>query len=191
MNMKLFGLVSICGVLAIACGDSGSGGSSSGGGGSDTGGSSNNGAGTSNGGSTNIGAGTANGGSGTGGAPLECDTGVPGDLSAMDGTPEAQTCSDCIDCALGGNCADEIAVFQNDPNAPAWVACVFGDMNAMPPTMGCPADDPATANTDEFQVCLDACNAATPGVMDEYLAALGCAVCVECPTNCNAAANCM
>lgn len=190
MNMKLFGLVSLCGVLAIACGDSGSGGSSSGG--SSSGGGSSNGGSNNNGGSSSVTQPTTTvGGGGTGGAPLECDTGEAGDLSAAAGTPEEMVCSACIDCAFGGNCADELTTLQGTPNAQAWFDCVFGDDMAMPPLPGCPDDDPATANVDEFQVCLDGCDAASPGVQDAYLALLGCAACVECPTNCNAAANCM
>lgn len=188
MNMKLFGLVSLCGVLAIACGDSGT----SGTGGSNSGGGSNGGD-SSTGGTTSVTQPTTNttGGGGTGGAPLECDTGEAGDLAAMAGTPEEMICSACIDCAFGGNCADELATLQGTPGAQAWFDCVFGNDMAMPPTTGCPDDDPATANVDEFQVCLDMCDAASPGVQDAYLALLSCAACVECPINCNAAGNCM
>lgn len=187
MNMKLFGLVSLCGVLAIACGDSGTssgtGGSSSGGG--NAGGSSNN-----SGGSSSVTQPTTTvGGGGTGGAPLECDTGEAGDATQPEGTPAGDICSACITCAVQGNCSDELVAFQGDPNAMTWSNCLFGDGTAANP--GCPDDDPATANVDEFAVCSDACDAASPGVSTLYIAVLSCAICVECPTNCNAAGNCM
>jgi hypothetical protein len=85
------------------------------------------------------------------------------------GTVDSQLCSDCVGCALGASCADEYAAYQADPNAGAFDACISECVEAR---------------------CFDECIAAYPSAYDAYVAALSCAICVECPNNCDAANTC-
>jgi hypothetical protein len=181
MKLKLVAMIVVCGAVAVACktstvDDTSVGGTTS----SSTKAS-----------SSSKSTSTSTKASSTATGTLACDTGQPGDLSSTATQAEQDICNACIQCAFGDACANDLATFQADPNANAWITCVFGDDMAVPPVMGCPADDPATTTVDEFQQCLDACDTMYPGVDMKYLAVLSCAVCQECPTNCNAAGNCM
>ncbi|NUP08640.1 MAG: hypothetical protein HOW73_21540 [Polyangiaceae bacterium] len=204
MNLKVVAWMALCGAFAVACGDSGNGGS---GGSSDGGGGSSSDGGSSDGGTANVGGeGSGNtinvGGGGTGGEPpvLNCDTGEEGDLNAPADTPEGEVCGDCIQCSFGDNCNDELVTFQQEPgclppqatpgDTANWYSCVYGNDMAKPATTGCPDDDPATADVNEFGECFDDCSAQFAPCGDHYNALLSCAVCVECPTNCNAAMYC-
>ncbi len=118
-------------------------------------------------------------GSTTGTSGAACDDGTPHTLDS----PE---CGACLECSIVDACAAELAAYQADPNAGAWSECVFGDGMSIP---GCPDDDPMTPEQ-EFLDCLAMCDTAWPGVQDLYIALLSCAVCVECPNNCDAATAC-
>lgn len=179
MKLKLFSVLALSGLIAagVACGDTdtdddGEGGEGGSGGQTGT---------TKTTSTKATGTQTVTTGNGTTatGTP-GCDDGTPGDINS-------QACTDCTDCAFDGECADELAAFQADPNAQVWFECVFGDANMMG---GCPEDDPNTP-ADEFDECFADCGAASPGVEDLYIGALSCAICGECPTNCDAATNCM
>lgn len=93
----------------------------------------------------------------------ECDNGTPN-------TIDSRLCSDCVDCSLAADCSDELAAFQADPDAQAYRECIA------------PCRDDA---------CFDACAAMYPTANTTYIAVLSCAVCVECPNNCDADANCI
>lgn len=125
----------------------------------------------------------------TGTMMLDCDTGEAGDAGKPDTDPQGKICSDCVNCAVGGNCADQLSTFQNDPNAQAWLSCEFPDQQTG--MGGCPQDDPSTPNVDEFQQCAMVCDSMYQSAADAYNAVLSCAICQECPTNCNAAMYCM
>ena len=191
MNLKLVSVLSIVGF--VACGD----GASTSTGGSDTGGSSTNGGGGEGGSGGNgpagpgpsVGAGPGNGG---GGMTLECDDGSdPGDLAADAGTEEGDNCSACLDCAIPGPCGEQLTDFQQQPGCiPAmmgatnhWIACLFGDDEAMPPVVGC-VQEPALPEA-EFTACSDACDALYPMCGDLYLALLSCGACQQCPVACD------
>ncbi len=181
MKLKLFGMLTLCGVvsLAVGCKESSSddeGGGGTGGSGSTTG-STTGSTKSATGPATVTGATTA---PTTGTGPGGCDDGT---MHTID-SPE---CGDCIMCAGGDACSAELDAYVNNPDAPAWELCVFGDGMMNP---GCPDDDPGTPN-DEFDECLTACSAATPGVEEQYIAFLSCAICGECPNNCDAASVCM
>ncbi len=182
MKFQLFAVVALVGGALVGCkvtttedGTGGAGGGAGGAGGGEGG--SGNVTSTTGQGPTTTATTTSNGTT-TGG--LACDT---GEMAAGD----SPVCDDCVNCALADQCSDELATFQGTPGAQDWVACVFGDQSGMG---GCPDDDMATADVNEFQVCLDGCNMASPGVEEAYLGVLGCAICVECPNNCDAASVC-
>ncbi len=123
----------------------------------------------------------------TSAGPTSTASGVSCDTGVMAKSDSAE-CDACFKCALQGPCSTERGAYESDPDAPAWQECVFGVKDdAMKP--GCPDDDAATM-ANEFQVCLDACDMATPGVEDKYLGLLSCAICGECPNNCDAASLC-
>lgn len=166
MKLKLFAVLALGGLLsaAFACGDSSGDGGSGGSGGSGGGTTSSTKSATSSTKATTGTSPTTTTGTGTtttssGG----CDDGTPS-------TIDSQLCSDCIDCSLGGNCSDELAAFQGDPDAQAFITCI----------------DPCADDA-----CFDACINQYPSAAQAYLDVLSCAICVECPNNCDAATNCM
>ncbi len=110
MNLNFVGLVALCGAFAVACGDSGSGGSGgSSSGGGDTGG---------NGGTTNVGGNNTNvGGSGAGGPMFgSCDE-IPECAPPVGTIDPAAT---CLGCVIAGD--DTIAPDGGACNA-AYVGC--------------------------------------------------------------------
>lgn len=92
-----------------------------------------------------------------------CDDGSPGEL-------RSQTCEDCVACAFGSSCAAEYAAFLAEPDAQAVLDCDAA-CDGLP--------------------CLDNCAAPYPEAINAYITALSCAVCIECPNNCDAANNCI
>lgn len=170
-------------VLACACSDSTSstsnggdaqGGSHQGGGGNGTGA-------------------AVTGGAGQGGAVLTCDTGEHGDAIAEQGTPEAAICSACFNCAIDEGCNDEVVAFQQtagcvptaEDDTENLYACLYG-LEALPDFEGCTQKPEA-----EQDACVDACYAQFAPCGDLLDTVLGCAVCEQCPNNCNAEANCV
>ena len=74
--------------------------------------------------------------------------------------------SGCLGCALGGHCADELALCQSTQDCVDYVTCV----------------DPC-AN----QACTDQCVADHPTGAALYNDLVSCAICQECPIDCDAA----
>ncbi|MFO0548818.1 MAG: hypothetical protein U0271_10545 [Polyangiaceae bacterium] len=96
-----------------------------------------------------------------------CDTGVHGSPS---GTPaEYDVCNACYQCATASACADEAASFYGDPVYQGYLDCIT----------------PCTTQT-----CFDNCADLYPVAAGEYSALWSCAVCAECPVNCDAASSC-
>lgn len=172
-------------VLACACSDSTTSTSTGGGGGSAQAGSHPGGGGSGTGGS--------DGGAGQGGAVLTCDTGDHGDAVADPGTPEAAICSGCFNCALDEGCRDELVTFQEttgcvpaaEDDTDNLYACLYG-LEAVPDFIGCTAKPEA-----EQDACIEACYAQYTPCGDLLDTVLSCAVCEQCPFNCNAEANCV
>ncbi|MBL9023084.1 MAG: hypothetical protein JNL21_12855 [Myxococcales bacterium] len=100
--------------------------------------------------------------SSTGTSGLLCDDGTPGDI-------DSQLCTSCSTCAQENACADELALFEADPDALAFSDCL----------------DACTDTT-----CEDACAATYASAAALYADVFACVVCEECPINCDAATNC-
>ena len=101
-------------------------------------------------------------GGGGGGTPTGCDDGT---VSAID----SAACDSCVSCAFEGTCASDVATFQSMSGAQAYLNCV------------------GSCTTD---ACFSGCSSAYPAEESAYFTALSCAVCYECPYNCDAATNC-
>lgn len=158
------GLGAVFSLAGVGCGDSsGSDGTGGGGGGTTTTSSTTSTAGSTTKATTTQTTGMMSAVSTYGTGPSGCDDGTPS-------TIDSQLCSDCVDCSLGGNCSDELATFQADPDAQAFVDCIT------------PCQDTA---------CEDACADMYANAAAAYYAVLSCTVCTECPNNCDAATNCM
>ncbi len=172
-------------VLASACSDSTST-TSTGGGGAAQGGS------HQGGGGEGTGA-NMTGGMGEGGAVLTCDTGEHGDALADEGTPEEAICSACFNCAIDEGCRDMVVTFQETPgclptteeDTENLLACLNGAM-AVPDFVGC-----AQKPEPEQEACIEDCYTEFSPCGDLLDAVLSCAICEQCPTNCNAEANCV
>lgn len=104
------------------------------------------------------------------GGGTTCDTGQPAPV-------ESPACDACVNCAIGGLCAESYDAFVNDPGAPPWIDCVFGD--GSPQNPGCQDD-----------ACIQACNMQYPGVQELYFAVLQCLFCQACYQNCDGPTNC-
>jgi hypothetical protein len=112
--------------------------------------------------SATAGSGTTGSGTTGSGTPTGCDTGTYASI-------DSSTCTACIECSFAANCADELAVFQSAPGAQAYIDCI----------------DPCTTDA-----CFNSCANSYPAASNAYINAVSCAVCVECPYNCDAATNC-
>jgi hypothetical protein len=112
-------------------------------------------------------------GSTSSGPMLECDDGTPHESGS-------EECQACFDCAVSDNCSDAYSAFVEHPDAFAWDQCIFGENG-----------DGGCLVAPDFDACAAMCEASYPGVEALYLGMLSCAICVECPNNCNAASQCI
>jgi len=89
--------------------------------------------------------------------------------SGENDTIDSFNCSNCVDCAQNGQCADSINQCFSDMDCSAFVDCLNN----------CQSDD-----------CSQACEMQFPGGVQLYRDILNCLVCDACPNNCDANSNC-
>lgn len=120
--------------------------------------------------------------------PQGCDTNVPGDM----GTP---VCDTCIQCTANGPCATQFsACAPSTPCDQYWDCLINCDTqcNGDPTCMNnCVGTSPDPNNQCSPQTPQGTCIGDYPSGCNDYIQALTCAVCVQCQTNCNAAAHCI
>ena len=126
--------------------------------------------------------------SSTSSGPQGCDSNVSGDIGDT-------ICDGCIQCTQSGPCASEWNACS--PNSPCdlYIQCAFdcdtqcnGDPMCFETCFGISPDpnDPCSPQTPAGTCIGDHSAGCT-----DYIQAMSCSVCLECPINCNANGNCL
>jgi hypothetical protein len=143
MKSWAFAAIFVSVAAAAACSDSGSGGSGGSGGETST---------------------SSSTGSSSSSSMMSSSASTAGACDDLAVCGDAADPASCLGCALGGDCADELATCQGDQECIDFVTCI----------------DPCAD-----QACFDACVTMYPNGATLYNDLVFCAICEQCPISCD------
>jgi len=115
--------------------------------------------------------------------PMGCDSGIGMDYNSVE-------CSNCIVCTQTAGCSTEWAACGINSPCDGFLTCLSNcDLQCGTNTTCFDSCSGAAAETSSC-VSSQGCIAQNPSGCVDYLTALSCSVCLQCPLDCDAASNC-